>query len=67
MLQGQRELDPRRRAAIYRRALGIVRDDAPAVSIAHSRSPIVFRSTVRGFVPSPDSMVAFQDLYFVQP
>jgi peptide/nickel transport system substrate-binding protein len=64
VLQGQRESDPARRAATYRRALGIVRDQMPAVSIAHTSSPAVFRAAVRGFVPSPDSMISFQDMYF---
>jgi hypothetical protein len=39
----------------------------PAVSIAHTSSPAVFRAGVRGLVPSPDSMISFQDLYFSPP
>ena len=67
VLQGQRETDRTRRALIYRQALAIVRDRMPAVSIAHTSSPTVFRAGVRGFVPSPDSMISFQDLYFSSP
>ena len=63
MIDGERESDSARRAAIYKKALEIVRDQTPIVSIAHTSSPIVFRSAVRGFVPSPDSMISFQDLY----
>lgn len=64
MMTGQREDDRVKRADAYRRALALVREDVPLVPIAHTRSPIVFRSAVRGFVPSPDSMISFQDLYF---
>jgi ABC-type transport system substrate-binding protein len=64
VVAGQRESDPAKRADIYRRALALIRDAAPAVSIAHTSSPIVFRATVHGFVPPPDSMISFQDLYF---
>jgi ABC-type transport system substrate-binding protein len=66
-MRGQRELNPSARADAYRRALAIIRDQVPAVSIAHTTSPIVFRTTVRGFVPSPDSMISFQDLSLATP
>ena len=64
--QAQRELDPARRAQLYTRALGIVRDQAPIVTIAHTTSPIIFRTTVRGFVASPDSTISFQDLWLAR-
>jgi len=64
MLEGARVTDPERRSEIYRKALLIVRDQVPMVSIAHTSSPIVFRSSIRGFTPSPDSMISFQYLYF---
>jgi peptide/nickel transport system substrate-binding protein len=67
VLRGQRESDRARRSATYRQALGIVRDQMPAVSIAHTSSPAVFRAGIRGFVPSPDSMISFQDMYFSTP
>jgi len=67
VLAGQRESEPARRAAAYRQALSIIRDQVPAVSIAHTSSPIVFRAAVRGFVPSPDSMISFQELYLTNP
>ena len=52
------------RAPLYAQALAVVRDQAPIVAIAHTRSPLVFRADLRGYVPSPDSMISFGDLWF---
>ena len=43
-------------------ALEIVGEQAPMAAIAHTTSPIIFRASVRGFVPSPDSTINYQDL-----
>ncbi len=60
----QRIVGRTQRSALYLRALAVVREQAPIVTIAHTSNPIVFRADIRGFVASPDSMVSFQDLSF---
>ncbi|HKW45386.1 MAG TPA: ABC transporter substrate-binding protein [Candidatus Eremiobacteraceae bacterium] len=64
MLEGRSTLDRAAREAIYRRALLRVRDQAPVVAIVHTSPPIVFASDVRGYVPSPDSGLHFETMYF---
>ena len=63
-LRAREANDPAERSSLYRAALAIVREQAPLVAIAHTTPPIVFRSDVRGYVPSPDSSIYYQDLYF---
>jgi len=53
MLAGQRALDDRTRAAIYRQAAVLVHDQVPLVPIVHTSVPIVLRTSLTGFVPSP--------------
>ena len=60
MIAAQTTLDQKKRAAMYLEALRIVREQAPLVPIAHTSTPTVFRKSVRGFVPSPDSAELFQ-------
>jgi peptide/nickel transport system substrate-binding protein len=62
--RAQRTMDHSARAALYVQALAVVRDQSPIVAIAHSRAPLILRSTLRGFVPSPDSMISFGDMWF---
>jgi peptide/nickel transport system substrate-binding protein len=50
------------RAQLYRQALAIVGEQAPVAAIAHTTSPIIFRASVRGFVPAPDSTINYADL-----
>jgi peptide/nickel transport system substrate-binding protein len=59
MMAGQVESDPVKRDAIYRKALRLVHDQAPAVPIAHNAPPTVFRSGVKGFIPNPDTAEDF--------
>ena len=42
MMAGQVETDPRKRDAIYRKALLLVHDQVPAVPIVHNAPPTVF-------------------------
>jgi len=64
VMQARHVEDSGQRAALYREALAIVREQAPLVAIAHTTPPIVFRSNLHGYVPSPDSSIYYQDLYF---
>ncbi len=67
MVAGRTTIDPAMRRAIYRRALARIRDQAPVVPIAHTAPPIVFRSELRGYVPSPDAGLHFDTMYFEAP
>jgi peptide/nickel transport system substrate-binding protein len=59
MMAGQVETDPKKRDAIYRKALLLVHDQAPVVPIAHNAPPTVFRNSVKGFIPNPDTAEDF--------
>lgn len=60
MLKAQTTIDRAARTKIYDEALKIVHDQAPCVPLAHSAPPIVFKTTVKGFVPNPDTVEQFQ-------
>ena len=62
--QAQASTERAIRARLYAQALAEVRDQAPIVAIAHTRSPIVFRADISGYVPSPDSTISFGRLWF---
>lgn len=64
MLEAQTTVDEAKRAAIYKRALAIVRDQAPLVALVHTSPPTVFKKTVRGFTPRPDDFQDFDALSF---
>jgi peptide/nickel transport system substrate-binding protein len=63
MVAGQITADPARRAAIYRQANAMISAMVPSIPIVHVTVPIVVRSSIAGFVPSPDTHVAFEYLY----
>ncbi len=67
MVAGRMTIDPSAREAIYRRALARIRDQAPVVPIAHTAPPIVFGADVHGYIPSPDSGIHFETMYFGAP
>jgi peptide/nickel transport system substrate-binding protein len=60
--QAQLVTDPAKRAALYRKALAVVHDEAPCVPLVHTSPPISFNKRVRGYVPHPDSAELFQEL-----
>ena len=62
MLQGQGTLDQAKRAAIYRSANALIHERVPAIPIVHTTVPIVVKNSVGGFVPSPDTHIAFEYL-----
>jgi peptide/nickel transport system substrate-binding protein len=59
MLAGQATVDEARRKTIYRQANAMVHDQAPAISLVHTTVPLVMKSSVRGFVPSPNTSYHF--------
>src|SRR5579859_156538 len=50
MIAARRELDPEKRAAIYRKAQEIVYDEAPMVPLAHAESLLACRANVNGML-----------------
>jgi peptide/nickel transport system substrate-binding protein len=59
MLEGQKTTDDGKRAAIYRRANAMVHDQVPAIPLVHTTVPVVLKSSVKGFVPSPNTSYHF--------
>ena len=64
MLAGRSTLNRAARETIYRAALARVSEQAPVVAIVHTSPPIVFGADIRGYVPSPDSGLHFETMYF---
>jgi len=62
MLQGQAAMSEGARAQVYRSANAMVHAQAPAVPIVHTTVPIAAKSSIGGFVPSPDTHIAFEYL-----
>jgi peptide/nickel transport system substrate-binding protein len=60
MLAGQRSVNEAQRRAIYAQAAQLVHDQVPAVSLLHTPVPLALRTTVHGFVPSPDTEYHFE-------
>jgi peptide/nickel transport system substrate-binding protein len=54
MIAGQRTVDEAKRRQIYQQANALVHDRVPAVMLVHTVVPIALRTTIAGFVPSPD-------------
>jgi peptide/nickel transport system substrate-binding protein len=59
MLAGQAESDDAKRKPIYEKANAMVHDQVPAVSLVHTTVPLVMKSTIKGFVPSPNTSYHF--------
>jgi peptide/nickel transport system substrate-binding protein len=59
MLAGQAESDDAKRKPIYEQANAMVHDQVPAVSLVHTTVPLVMKSTIKGFVPSPNTSYHF--------
>ncbi len=60
VLKGQATLDDGIRAAIYRQANAMVHDQVPALPIVHTTVPVIVKSSIAGFVPSPDTHISFE-------
>lgn len=63
MLAGQSNTDDTQRDAIYRQAGGLVHDQVPVVPIVHTSVPIVLKSSLEGFVPSPSLDYHFETMH----
>jgi peptide/nickel transport system substrate-binding protein len=61
MLAARRELDPEKRAGLYRKAQEIVFEEAPMVPLAHAESLMACRANVDGIHFEPTGDILFQD------
>ena len=59
MLDGQKTADDAKRAVIYRQANAMVHDQVPAIPLVHTTVPVVLKSSIKGFVPSPNTSYHF--------
>ncbi len=59
MLRGQASTSDAARASVYAAANAMVHDQAPAIPLVHTTVPIVLKSSLRGFVPSPNTTYHF--------
>ena len=62
-VKGQSTLSDSVRADIYRQANAMVHDQVPALPIVHTTVPVIVKSSIAGFVPSPDTHIAFEYLH----
>jgi peptide/nickel transport system substrate-binding protein len=60
MIAGQGTVNEARRRALYMQANAMVHDQVPAVPIVHTAVPIALRTSIAGFVPSPDTRYHFE-------
>jgi peptide/nickel transport system substrate-binding protein len=60
ILAGQNTVDEAKRRAIYQRANAMVRDQVPAVPLVHTTVPLLLKSSLKGFVPSPNTSYHFE-------
>jgi peptide/nickel transport system substrate-binding protein len=63
MIAGQVTSDNGKRAEIYRQANALINAMVPAIPIVHVTVPVVVRSSIAGFVPTPDTHIAFEYLH----
>jgi peptide/nickel transport system substrate-binding protein len=63
MIAGQVTFDNQKRAEVYREANAMINEMVPSIPIVHVTVPIVVRSNIAGFVPSPDTHIAFEYLH----
>jgi peptide/nickel transport system substrate-binding protein len=63
MISGQSTTNLAKRAGIYRQANALIHEMAPAIPIVHVTSPVAMKSSIGGFVPSPDTHISFEYLY----
>ena len=59
MLAGQAAVEDAKRKPVYQHANAMVHDQVPAVPLVHTTVPIVLKSSLKGFVPSPNTSYHF--------
>jgi len=63
IVKGQTTLDDAGRAVVYKQANDMVHAQVPALPIVHTTVPVIVKSSIDGFVPSPDTHIAFEYLH----
>jgi peptide/nickel transport system substrate-binding protein len=63
IVKGQTTLDDAGRTVVYHQANDMVHDQVPALPIVHTTVPVIVKSSIAGFVPSPDTHIAFEYLH----
>lgn len=63
IVRGQTTLDDAARGEIYRQANSMVHAQVPALPMVHTTVPVIVKSSIAGFVPSPDTHIAFEYLH----
>jgi ABC-type transport system substrate-binding protein len=48
---------------VYKQANEMVHAQVPALPIVHTTVPVIVKSSIAGFVPSPDTHIAFEYLH----
>jgi peptide/nickel transport system substrate-binding protein len=59
MLRGQATGNDAQRKPIYQQANAMVHAQAPAISLVHTTVPLIMKSSVKGYVPSPNTSYHF--------
>ncbi len=67
MVQARREVDPAKRAALYRQAQQMIFDECPLVPLAHAQNIVALRATVAGVLLQPNGDLLFQHAKHRQP
>ena len=62
MIAARRELDPEKRAALYRKAQEIIYDEAPMVPLAHAKSLAACRANIEGMQFEINGDILFHDV-----
>ena len=62
LMRGQTTAGDAKRGPIYAQANARISDQVPALPIVHVAVPIVLKNGIGGFVPSPDTHIAFEFL-----
>jgi peptide/nickel transport system substrate-binding protein len=60
MLAGQRTVDEAKRKQIYMAANAMVHAEVPAIPLVHTVVPVALRTSITGFLPSPDTQYHFE-------
>ena len=63
IVKGQTTLNDAARGLAYRQANDMVHEQVPALPIVHTTVPVIVKSSIAGFVPSPDTHIAFEYLH----
>ena len=63
IIKGQTSLLDAARAVVYRQANDMVHVQVPALAVVHTTVPVIVKSSIAGFVPSPDTHIAFEYLH----